>query len=61
MSVMPKKKPKRTWVWATEKPTPPGMPDGLKAEVEAKAGALIRDFLEPTYVCARPMTNGGTT
>ena len=44
------KKPKRAWVWAPRKPTPPPVPDVLKAEVEAKANALIRDFLKPTYV-----------
>src|SRR5436305_6388449 len=51
---MAKKKPRRTWVWAPRKPTPPTVPDDLKAEVEAKANALIRDFLEPTYIKPPP-------
>src|SRR4051812_14260273 len=51
---MAKKKPQRRWVWAPKKPTPPSVPDDVKAEVEAKAGELIRDFLVPTYVKPPP-------
>ena len=51
---MAKKKPKRTWVWEPRKPTPPPVPNDLKAEVEAKANELIEDFLEPTYVKPPP-------
>jgi hypothetical protein len=51
---MARKKPKRTWVWAPRKPTPPAVPDDLKAEVEAKANDLIREFLEPTFVKPPP-------
>ena len=49
---MAKKKSKRTWVWELRKPTPPPVPSDLKAEVEAKANELIRDFLEPK--CVKP-------
>jgi hypothetical protein len=51
---MAKKKPKRTWVWSPRKSTPPAVPDDLKAEVEAEAGALIREFLVPSYVKPPP-------
>ena len=51
---MAKKKPKRTWVWAPRKPTPPPVPDDLRAEVEAKANALIENFLRPTFVKRPP-------
>jgi len=53
-SAMAKKKPKRTWVWATRKPTPPTVPDDLKAEVEAKANVLIREYMVPTLVKPPP-------
>src|SRR5262245_252846 len=56
-SAMAKKKPKRTWVWAPKKPAPPAVPDDLKAGVEARAAALIRDFLEPTFVKPPPKDN----
>ena len=51
---MAKKKKKRTWGWAPRKPTPPPVPDDLKAEVEAKANELIKTFLKPTYVKRPP-------
>jgi hypothetical protein len=51
---MAKKKPKRTWVWAPRKPTPPPVPDDLKAEVESRANELIEGCLKPTYVKPPP-------
>ena len=47
---MAKKKPKRSWVWAPRKPAPPRVPDDLKAEVEARANALIDEIFKPTYL-----------
>jgi hypothetical protein len=38
---MARKKPKRRWVWAPRKPSPPQVPESLKAEVQAKADELI--------------------
>jgi hypothetical protein len=47
---MAKKKPQRKWVYAPRKPTPPSVPEGLKAEVKAKADALVEAHLKPTFI-----------
>jgi hypothetical protein len=47
---MAKKKPQRRWVYAPRKPTPPPVPEALKAEVQARANELVETHLKPTYV-----------
>ena len=42
--------PKKMWVYAPKKPTPPKMPEALKREVETKANALVESVLKPLHV-----------
>lgn len=44
----------KQWVYSPRKPTPPKIPDRLKAEVSRKAQELIDTFLKPTYVQPPP-------
>ena len=43
-------KPKKMWVYAPKKPTPPKAPEALKREVETKANALVESVLKPLHV-----------
>jgi hypothetical protein len=43
-------KPKKTWVYAPKKPTPPKVPETLRREVETKANALVESALKPKHV-----------
>jgi len=47
-------KPKKMWVYAPKKPTPPKMPEALKREVETKANALVESVLKPKHVQPPP-------
>ena len=48
---MPKTaKPKKTWIYAPKKPTPPKAPEALKREVETKANALVESVLKPRHI-----------
>ena len=47
---MAKKKAKRTWIYSPKKPTPPTVPDDLKAEVEARANELIETQLTSRFI-----------
>jgi hypothetical protein len=51
---MAKKKPKRMWIYSPKKPTPPQVPDDIKAEVEAKPNELVETYLKPTYIKPPP-------
>jgi len=52
---MPKTvRPKKTWVYAPKKPTPPKVPEALKHEVETKANALVESVLKPKHVQPPP-------
>jgi hypothetical protein len=51
---MAKKKPKRMWIYSPKKPTPPQVPDDIKAEVEARANELVETYLKPTYIKPPP-------
>ena len=51
---MAKKKPKRMWIYSPKKPSPPRVPDDIKAEVEAKANELVETYLKPTYIKPPP-------
>ena len=51
---MAKKKPQRRWVYAPRKPTPPPVPEALKAEVQAKADELIEAQLKPRFLVPPP-------
>jgi hypothetical protein len=51
---MAKKKAKRTWIYSPRKPTPPTVPDDLKAEVEARANELIETQLKPRFIKPPP-------
>jgi hypothetical protein len=51
---MAKKKPKRTWIYSPKKPTPPQVPDDIKAEVDAKANELVETYLKPMYIKPPP-------
>ncbi len=42
--------PKKMWVYAPKKPTPPKIPEALKREVETKANALVESVLKPLHV-----------
>jgi hypothetical protein len=42
--------PKKMWVYAPKKPTPPKAPEALKREVETKANALVESVLKPLHV-----------
>jgi hypothetical protein len=46
-------KQRKTWVFSPPKPPPP-VPDGLKAEVEQKAEALVGEFLKPEFIKPPP-------
>ena len=48
------KKPKRMWVYSPKKPTPPQVPDQIKAEVESRANELVETYLKPTYIKPPP-------
>ena len=47
---MARKTPKRRWVRAPRKPSPPQVPEPLKAEVQAKANELIETQLKPKFI-----------
>src|SRR5215207_9280749 len=47
---MAKKKPQRRWTYAPRKPTPPPVPEALKAEVQARADELIETQLKPRFI-----------
>jgi hypothetical protein len=47
-------KKRKTWMIRPSKTPKPPLPDSLKAEVEAKAVALIEDVLKPKYVQSPP-------
>jgi hypothetical protein len=49
---MARKRPQRRWTYAPRKPTPPAVPDVVKALVDAKAGVLVENHLKPT--CIKP-------
>jgi hypothetical protein len=51
---MAKKKPKRMWVHAPQKPAPPTVPDNIKTEVEAKANELVETHLRPNFIKPPP-------
>lgn len=51
---MARKRPKRRWVWASRKPSPPQVPESLKAEVQAKADELIETQLKPKFIKPPP-------
>ena len=42
--------PKKMWVYAPKKPTPPKMPEALKREVQTKANALVEAVLKPRHI-----------
>ena len=46
--------PRKQWVYAPKKPTPPKVPDALKREVETKANALVESVLKPKHVQPPP-------
>lgn len=46
--------PRKAWVYAPKKPTPPKVPEALKHEVETKANALIESVLKPIHVQPPP-------
>jgi hypothetical protein len=48
------KKPAKMWVFSPPKAAKPAAPAGLKAEVEAKATALVSDYLKPQHVKPPP-------
>jgi hypothetical protein len=50
ISMTAKKKPKRMGNYSPRKPAPPGVPDDIKAEVEAKANELVETYLKPRYI-----------
>ena len=47
-------KPRKAWQISPAKTPKPPLPDSLKAEVEAKATALIENVLKPKYVLPPP-------
>ena len=47
-------KPRKAWQISPAKTPKPPLPDSLKAEVEAKATALIENVLKPRYVLPPP-------
>jgi len=47
-------KQQKQWVYSPRKPTPPKIPDRLKAEVSRKAQELIDTFLKLNYVQPPP-------
>jgi hypothetical protein len=51
---MAKKKPKRMWIYSPKKPTPPKVPNDIKAEVEAKANELVETYLKPNFIKPPP-------
>jgi hypothetical protein len=51
---MAKKKPQKRWVYSPRKAAPPSVPEGLKAEVKAKADALVEAHLKPVYIKPPP-------
>jgi hypothetical protein len=48
------KKPPRRWTWSPARPPKVAVPAALKAEVEAKAKALIETVLKPEHVKPPP-------
>jgi hypothetical protein len=52
-SAMAKNPPKR-WIWSPARPPKVAVPAALKAEVEAKAKALIETVLKPEHVKPPP-------
>ena len=47
-------KPRKAWQISPSKTPKPPLPDSIKAEVEAKATALIENVLKPRYVLPPP-------
>jgi hypothetical protein len=47
-------RPRKTWVYAPRKATPPPVPAALKREVETKASALVESVLKPMHVQPPP-------
>lgn len=47
-------KPRKTWVYAPSKQSPPPVPPELKREVEEKVNALVEQVLKPRYVSPPP-------
>ena len=47
-------KPRKSWQISPAKTPKPPLPDSIKAEVEAKATALIENVLKPRYVLPPP-------
>jgi len=50
---MAKKKPKM-WIYSPKKPTPPQVPEIIKAQVETKAKELVETYLKPTFIQPPP-------
>lgn len=44
----------KMWVYSPPKPPKPKVPDGLKAEVSARANDLVESVLKPRYVEPKP-------
>ena len=42
--------PRKQWVYAPKKPTPPKAPEALKREVETKANALVESVLKSRHI-----------
>ena len=47
-------KTRKQWVYSPPKPTKPTVPAAIKAELDAKAQALIAEHLKPTHVQPPP-------
>src|SRR5437588_4489697 len=47
-------KQQKRWMYSPSKPTRPGVPESLKAEVTAKANELIDTVLKPTHIQPPP-------
>ena len=48
---MPKtSRPRKQWVYAPKKPTPPKVPETLNREVETKANELVESVLKPRHI-----------
>jgi hypothetical protein len=51
---MAKKKPRRMWIYSPKKPTPPKVPEDIKAKVETKANELVETYLKPNFIKPPP-------
>jgi hypothetical protein len=47
-------KARKQWVYAPAKPSKPGVPDQIKAEVQTKADQLVEAFLKPNFIKPPP-------